>query len=151
MEEKIFVVNLAKGWKKAPYWKRAKKSIAWLRKFVAKQMKIKASDVKIDGWLNSEIWKRGISNPPRKIRVKVIKDEKGIRVELFEKPKKAIKAEKKAIEKAKKKVEKEKKEKKEEEKEEKKEAEEKAKTEKREEEKIEIEDDAKEAREKVKR
>ncbi|MEM4648141.1 MAG: 50S ribosomal protein L31e [Candidatus Pacearchaeota archaeon] len=95
--ERIYTINLYKEWKNVPYWKRTKRCINAIRKFLSRHMKTSPDKVKISIWLNMEIWKNSIKNPPRKIRVKAIKDEKGIvNVELLEKPKKLIKLEKKS-------------------------------------------------------
>ncbi|MEM4357941.1 MAG: 50S ribosomal protein L31e [Candidatus Pacearchaeota archaeon] len=124
MEERIYTINLFKGWKKVPYWKRAKKSVNVIRNFIVRNMHASVNNIKLDTWLNAELWKKSSSNPPRRIRVKATKDEKGIvKVELFEKPKKLLKLERKKAKKAEK--ERKVKEKKEEEKEEKKTKEEK--------------------------
>ncbi len=111
MEERIYTINLYKEWKKVHIWKRTKKCIKAIREFIAKHMKANVEDVKIDMWVNIEIWKNSIKNPPRKIRIKAIKDEKGIvKVELLEKPKKLLKLEKKKLSEEKRKTEKESKE-----------------------------------------
>jgi hypothetical protein len=47
-----------------------------LREFAEKHMK--SSEIKITMELNEEIWKRGITKPPRRITVKMEKDEDGI-------------------------------------------------------------------------
>ena len=47
-----------------------------LREFAEKHMK--SSEIKITTELNEEIWKRGITKPPRRITVKMEKDEDGI-------------------------------------------------------------------------
>jgi len=39
---------------------------------------MKSSEIKITTELNEEIWKRGITKPPRRITVKMEKDEDGI-------------------------------------------------------------------------
>ena len=43
---------------------------------------MKAEDIIIDNELNEFIWARGIQKPPRKVRVRAIKDDEGI-VELY--------------------------------------------------------------------
>jgi large subunit ribosomal protein L31e len=96
MMERVYTINLYREWKKVPAWKRTKRAINAIKKFMAKHMKTEEKNVKIDVWLNMEIWKSSIKNPPRKIKVKALKDEKGIvKVELFEKPKKLLKIERK--------------------------------------------------------
>lgn len=47
-----------------------------LREFAEKHMK--TSEIKITTELNEEIWKRGITKPPRRITVKMQKDEDGV-------------------------------------------------------------------------
>jgi hypothetical protein len=47
-----------------------------LREFAEKHMK--TSEIKITTELNEEIWKRGITKPPRRITVKMEKDEDGV-------------------------------------------------------------------------
>jgi large subunit ribosomal protein L31e len=38
---------------------------------------MKSDEVKLDQDLNRQIWRRGKTNPPRKIRLKLVKDEDG--------------------------------------------------------------------------
>ena len=88
VNERIYIIPLMKEWNKVPRYKRAKKSIRAIREFVAKHMKIYDRDlnkIKIDRFLNEEVWFRGIKHPPKKIKVKAIKDSVGIvRVELVD-------------------------------------------------------------------
>jgi large subunit ribosomal protein L31e len=107
-EEKILTINLYNAWKRTKYWKRAKKSVTEIRKVIAKNFRVDEKDVVIDPWLNAEVWKNSISNPPRKIKVKASKEEGKVVVELFETPKKKLKAEKKKLLKEAKKEEKKK-------------------------------------------
>ena len=46
-----------------------------IREFAKKNMK--SDEVKLDQDLNRQIWKRGKTNPPRKVRLKLVKDEDG--------------------------------------------------------------------------
>jgi large subunit ribosomal protein L31e len=161
-ETKEYIVPLRKKFLKTPKYKRAPKAIKALKKFVARNMKLRDRDlrkVKIDKYLNEEIWFRGIRKPPVKIKIKVKKIEDGnIRVELAElserakwkeKKEEKIKEEmkEKKEEKAKKAEEEEKEEKPEEEKEEKPEEEKKEEEEK---EKATIEAGLKSAKKKAK-
>lgn len=83
--ERTYVVPLRKEWLKAPRYKRTKKAVIGLRKFLQKHMK--SEDVKLGKHLNLELWKHGIRNPPSKIKVNVSKDEKGVvKAELFGAP-----------------------------------------------------------------
>lgn len=54
-----------------------------IREFASKHMK--TDDVKLEQELNRQIWSRGKTNPPRKVRVKMTKDEDGVvTVSLYE-------------------------------------------------------------------
>ncbi len=54
-----------------------------VREFAIKNMK--SDEVKIDQSLGRHIWARGKTNPPRKVRVKMVKDEDDIvTVSLYE-------------------------------------------------------------------
>lgn len=130
--EREYIIPLRREIMKVPKYKRAPKAVKAVKKFIAKHMKIPERDdskVKIDKYLNQELWFRGIKNPPAKIKVKVKKEGEIFRVELAEIPEK-IKFAIAKQEKLKKQAEKTKKEKKHEEKEEK---EEKTEEEKKEE------------------
>ena len=73
--ERIYTIPLGRAWI-VPKYRRAEKAVTVLRKFVARHMK--PDEVIIDPSVNEEIWKRGIQNPPRKIRVKLSKDATGL-------------------------------------------------------------------------
>ena len=47
-----------------------------IREFAIKHMK--SEDIKVDQDLNRQVWSRGKTNPPRKVRVKMVKDEDGV-------------------------------------------------------------------------
>lgn len=101
--ERTYIVPLRKEWLKAPKYRRAKKATTALREFIAKHMK--AEVVRILPDLNVAVWSRGMKNPPHKIKINVIKDDKGIVVaqlfgKPFEQPKVEEKPTKKAVKKA---------------------------------------------------
>lgn len=51
---------------------------------------MKADDIKLDQDLNRQVWRRGKTNPPRKIRIKMVKDEdETVIVSLYETAKEA--------------------------------------------------------------
>ncbi len=97
--ERIYTVPLRKT-KRAPRTKRAPTAIRELKAFVTKHMKpmddkgniikdfriaskkniLDQSEKKIfiDEEVNEYLWKRGIENPPSKIRIKVLKTEDGV-------------------------------------------------------------------------
>lgn len=73
-EERIYTVPLGKAWA-VPKYRRAEKAISILRVFTKRHMK--PDEVIIDPTVNEAIWARGIKNPPRKIRVRLSKDDEG--------------------------------------------------------------------------
>jgi len=80
--ERTYVVPLRKGWLKAPKYRRTKKAVNTLREFLVRHMKSK--DVRILPDLNLELWKHGMKNPPSKVKINVIKDDKGVvKAQLF--------------------------------------------------------------------
>lgn len=87
-EEKIFTINLRREFSKNPLYKRTKKSIAAVREFISKHLKVE--EVKIGKNLNMHLWKRGKRNPPPKVKVNAYVEDKTAYVELegykFEKP-----------------------------------------------------------------
>lgn len=82
VEEKILTINIGKRLIKVPKWKRTGKALRIIRGILEKQTKTK---VKIDKNVNEKIWKRGIENPPTKLRIKIVKvDDKTSKAELIE-------------------------------------------------------------------
>ena len=85
--ERTYNVPLRKEYMKAPRWNRTKKAVTALRQFLAKHMK--SENVLLSKELNEKMWKHGIQNPPHHIKVKAVKDDKGVvKADLFgeEKP-----------------------------------------------------------------
>jgi len=94
--ERIYTIPLRKEWLKVQRYKRAKKAVKGVLLFLERHMK--SEDVRLGRFLNLELWKHGIRNPPSRVKVTVSKDDKGIvRAELFGAPveKKEVKLEKK--------------------------------------------------------
>ena len=108
--ERIYTINLGKVLL-SPNNQRAKRAINMIREFASRHMK--SENVKIEEDVNHLVWERGIRHPPRKIRVKITKDDDGnIIVSEYQEEKKV--EEKPKEKKEEKKVEKKPKEKKEE-------------------------------------
>ncbi|HXG06057.1 MAG TPA: 50S ribosomal protein L31e [Nitrososphaera sp.] len=79
---RVYTINLGKAWI-TPEHKRTDRVVNMIRKFASKHMK--SDEIKIEQELNRQIWARGKTNPPRKIRVKMVKDEDGVvTVSLYE-------------------------------------------------------------------
>jgi large subunit ribosomal protein L31e len=73
--ERIYTVPLSRAWI-APRHRRALRAVNVLKEFAQRHMK--SSEIKIDPKLNEELWNRGITKPPRRITVKMSKDEDGL-------------------------------------------------------------------------
>jgi large subunit ribosomal protein L31e len=74
VDEKFYTINLRDVWM-APRIKRAPKAVKVVKDFVKRRMKV--DDVKISNAVNEEIWKRSIKKPPRKIKIRAVKDKEG--------------------------------------------------------------------------
>ena len=75
VEERIYTIPLGRAWI-TPRYRRAEKAVTILRQFVTRHMK--PDEIHIDTTVNEEIWKRGIQKPPRKIRVRLSKNDTGL-------------------------------------------------------------------------
>ncbi len=79
---RVYTINLGKAWL-TPRYRRTDRVVNMVREFAIKNMK--SDEVKIDQSLGKHIWARGKTNPPRKVRVKMVKDEDDIvTVSLYE-------------------------------------------------------------------
>jgi len=74
VEEKLYTVNFRKAWI-APRGKRTPRAVRILRDFVKRHMK--TEDVIISNEINEKLWLRSIKKPPRRLRVRVVKDKEG--------------------------------------------------------------------------
>jgi large subunit ribosomal protein L31e len=85
VEERFYTIPLGKAWI-APRKKRAPKAARIVKSFVMKHMKVQTEAegeeeperLVIDNEVNEKLWNRGIEKPPRKIRVRVVKDKEGV-------------------------------------------------------------------------
>src|SRR5215208_732515 len=78
----VYTINLGKAWI-TPEHKRTDRVVNMIREFAEKHMKSK--EIKLDQDLNRQLWSRGKTNPPRKVRVKMVKEEGGtVTVSLYE-------------------------------------------------------------------
>ncbi|HJT49563.1 MAG TPA: 50S ribosomal protein L31e [Nitrososphaeraceae archaeon] len=79
---RVYTINLGKAWL-TPRYRRTDRVMNMVREFAIKNMK--SDEVKIDQDLSRHIWARGKTNPPRKVRVKMVKDDDDIvTVSLYE-------------------------------------------------------------------
>jgi large subunit ribosomal protein L31e len=69
---RIYTVNLSKAWD-TPKYRRTDRVINIIKEFTQRHMQ--TNEVKLDQDLNRHIWSRGKTNPPRKIRLRMIKED----------------------------------------------------------------------------
>ena len=85
VEEKIYTIPLSRAWI-SQRKKRAPRATRILKKFIHRHMKIKTEveegeeteRLVVSNEVNEKIWSRGIEKPPRKIRVRAVKDKEGV-------------------------------------------------------------------------
>src|SRR3989338_739115 len=86
--ERVYNVPLRREFLKVQKWRRTEKAVKALKQFVSKHMK--SDNVILGGYVNKELWKHGIKNPPHHVKISAKKDDKGkVMVELAELPAKA--------------------------------------------------------------
>ena len=79
---RVYTINLGKAWI-TPEHKRTDRVVNMIREFAERHMKSK--EIKLDQDLNRQLWSRGKTNPPRKVRVKMVKEEDAtVTVSLYE-------------------------------------------------------------------
>jgi len=85
VEERIYTIPLSRAWI-SPRKKRTPRAVRMVRSFVQKHMKIEtgakteeeeAGRLVISDEVNKKLWSRGIEKPPRKIRIRAVKDKEG--------------------------------------------------------------------------
>ncbi|MFH1802683.1 MAG: 50S ribosomal protein L31e [archaeon] len=84
-----YIIPLRSEWRKGANYKRAGRAIKAIKKFIARHMKVPERDVskvKLDQWLNQEVWFKGKKKPPAKLKVRATKEGDIVRVELAELP-----------------------------------------------------------------
>lgn len=87
--EREYVIPLRNKVMRVPRYKKAKKAVKTIKEFLVRHMKIYDRDlskIRIDKYLNEQIWSRGIKKPPAYVKVKAIKKGDIVRVELSEMP-----------------------------------------------------------------
>jgi len=85
VEEKFYTIPLRRAWV-PPRKKRAPRAMRLVKSFVRRHMKLQteaeegeeAERLVISNEVNEKIWRRGIEKPPRRIRVRAVKDREGI-------------------------------------------------------------------------
>ncbi|MEM0437800.1 MAG: 50S ribosomal protein L31e [Candidatus Micrarchaeia archaeon] len=75
--ERIYNVSLSKVYSIGRHRERARKAIKMVRGFAARHMKTPEEKVVIGMDVNELIWQNGMQRPPRKLRLKMLKDKDG--------------------------------------------------------------------------
>lgn len=78
---RVYTINFSKAWL-TPKYRRTDRVVNMVKEFAIKHMK--GGEIKLDQELNREIWKKGKTNPPRKIRVRITKEDNSVVVSLYE-------------------------------------------------------------------
>ncbi|MGC8924109.1 MAG: 50S ribosomal protein L31e [Candidatus Micrarchaeia archaeon] len=90
--ERVYSINLSKVYSLGKHTVRARRAIKEVRRFAARHMKADIEKVVIGTDVNEYIWRDGIQRPPRRLRVKLVKDEKtGAVIVMLEAPAKGTK------------------------------------------------------------
>jgi len=87
--EREYIIPLRVKWQHVARYKRTNKAVKAIKEFLVRHMTIRDRDlnkVRIDKLLNEFMWQRSIQNPPNKVKVKAIKEDGIVRVELVELP-----------------------------------------------------------------
>ncbi len=71
--ERIYTIPLAKAYD-LPRNRRGKRAVNIVRDYLSKHMKVDSKDVSISEFINMRIWRDGIKKPPRKVKVKAVKE-----------------------------------------------------------------------------
>ena len=89
--EREYTIPLREKCRSVAIYKKTPKAIKTVKEFLARHMKVENRDlkkVKLDKFVNEAIWARGIKKPLHKIKVKAVKENGIVTVELFELSKK---------------------------------------------------------------
>ncbi|VVC02821.1 50S ribosomal protein L31e [Candidatus Bilamarchaeum dharawalense] len=90
--ERIYTVPLGDAYETIRN-KRAPRAVKILRAFITRHMKAAGEKIVLSENLNKFIWAHSIQRPPRRVKVRLIKEEESIRAyladEKIEEPKKA--------------------------------------------------------------
>jgi len=81
--EREYIIPLREKCRNVARYKKTPKAVKTVKEFLARHMKIRDRDldkIKIDTYLNEQLWIRGIKKPVYKIKVKVVKEGDLVRV-----------------------------------------------------------------------
>ncbi len=87
--EREYIIPLRREWQKVSNYRRTGRAVKAIKQFIAKHMKVQDRDVdkvKLDIYLNQEVWFKGRKKPPAKIKVRAVKESEIVKVYLVEEP-----------------------------------------------------------------
>ncbi|MEW6294684.1 MAG: 50S ribosomal protein L31e [Candidatus Diapherotrites archaeon] len=70
-----YIVPLKEVFVKCSRGQRAKKAIAFLKKFIRKHKRVDLESISLSQELNESIWSRGIHNIPRRLEIELLEEE----------------------------------------------------------------------------
>ncbi len=79
--ERIYTVPLGEAYE-AVRNKRVPRAVKMLRAFIARHMKAEEERILLSSALNEHLWERSIQKPPRRVKVRLVKDEGEIKAYL---------------------------------------------------------------------
>lgn len=77
--ERFYTVPLGEAFE-YPRYKRTPAAVKMVRTFVTKHMKAEGMKVSISDSLNKFLWQRSIQKPPRRVKVRVVKEDSLVNV-----------------------------------------------------------------------
>ncbi len=87
--ERTYNIPLRRGFIDTPRYKRTKRAVSVLRRFISRHMK--SEDIRIGRHLNMALWAKGITNPPHHVKVECRKFESGrVMAEIVGAPKEEV-------------------------------------------------------------
>jgi large subunit ribosomal protein L31e len=81
--EREYVIPLRERCRSVPRYKKTPKAVKTVKEFLVRHMQIRDKDlnkIKIDRFLNEQLWQRGIKKPLHKVKVKVVKEDEIVKV-----------------------------------------------------------------------
>ncbi|MDQ5869067.1 MAG: 60S ribosomal protein L31 [Thermoproteota archaeon] len=77
---RVYTIRLGKAWG-TPQYRRTDRVLNMIREFAKKHMK--TDKIKIEQDLNRYVWRKGKTNPPRTVRVRMIREDDVVIVSSF--------------------------------------------------------------------
>ena len=80
---RVYTIRLGKAWG-TPQYRRTDRVLNMIKEFAKKHMK--TDKIKIEQDLNRYVWRKGKTNPPRTVRVRMIREDDVVIVSAFTEP-----------------------------------------------------------------